>query len=390
MFGLSDKGFKRKRYDDILQSMFDQAKQLFGENISLTERSPLGLFLRVIAWSLGLLWQLAEKVYNSAYVDTAEGPSLRHVGKYIGISELKEDYSRGEVVITGDPGKTRLRGFRVGTESGVMFETISDVIIGQTGVVVAPVKSVEPGRRGNVPAGTITKIINPEAGIKAVTNPERTAGGRDKETDLDFRKRYDRSVSRGGSSTVESIVATLLELPGVRDCIVQENDSNETINAVPPKSLAPVVFGGDDQEVANAIFRCKAGGIRSWGDDEVVVKDSKGHEHTIGFSRPQVVPIYVSVTLATNSHFPIDGTSQVRTEIVKHIGGEDEDNTLYNGLGLEEGVIHSRLISAIFQVKGITDVSLSIGTDPVNLDASNILIGTREVAETDWQKVVVV
>lgn len=389
MFGLSDKGFKRKRYDDILQSMFDQAKQLFGENISLTERSPLGLFLRVVAWSLGLLWQLAEKVYNSAFVDTAEGTSLRHVGKYIGISELKEDYSRGEVEITGDPGKTRLRGFRVGTESGVMFETISDVIIGETGVAIAPVKAVEPGQRGNVPAGTITKIINPEAGIKAVTNPERTAGGRDKETDLDFRKRYDRSVSRGGSSTVESIVATLLELHGVRDCIVQENDTEETVNDVPPKTLAPVVFGGDDQEIAIAIFQSKAGGIRSWGENEITVKDSKGYEHVIGFSRPEVVPIYVQAILTTNAHFPVDGLRLVRREIIKHIGGQDEDDVLYNGLGLEEGVVHSRLISAIYQVAGIKDVDLKIGTTPDNLGTTNVPIGSREVAETDWQKVVV-
>lgn len=56
---------------------------------------------------------------------------------------------------------------------------------------------------------------------------------------------------------------------------------------------------------------------------------------------------------------------------------------------MEESVVHAIIISSIFQVGGITDVDLKIGTNPEQLGNSNITINKRQVAETDWQKVAV-
>ncbi|ELK38828.1 hypothetical protein D478_27651, partial [Brevibacillus agri BAB-2500] len=121
----------------------------------------------------------------------------------------------------------------------------------------------------------------------------------------------------------------------------------------------------------------------------VNVMDSKGIAHPIGFSRPETVTVYVNVALVTNSDFPTNGVNQVRTRIIQHIGGTDENEVIYAGLGLEENVVHSQLISAIYLVPGIDDVSVTLGTSPDQLTETNIIIGRRAVAETDWQKVVV-
>lgn len=394
MFGLSEKGFKRKRYEDIIADMNSRAKSLFGDNINLFENSPMGLFLRAIAWFVAVLWQLAEKVYSSAYVDTAEGVSLAHVGKYVGISprpaeraRFKSDGSPAEIVIKGEPGAFIGKGMLLSTKGDVFFRVTEDSALNERGEARARIEAVEPGHSGNVPANTITVIVNPVAGIESVNNPESVTGGRDKETDVEFRERYYRSASKGGSSTAPSIEAALLDLPNVKDAVVEENTTMEVVNDLPPKCIAPYVFGGDDMEIAKTIFEAKAGGIRSFGNDEITVIDSRGKEHIIGFTRPEMLSVYVEIVLTTDASFPPNGNQLVRTEIIRYIGGQDEDGTLFDGLGQGKGVILIKIIAAIDKVPGVTDAQIKIGKSINNLESRNITISSRQVAETDWEKV---
>ncbi|QOS97542.1 baseplate J/gp47 family protein [Brevibacterium sp. JNUCC-42] len=385
---LTEKGFKRRRFVDIFHDMETKGKESLGEKINLSDKSPLGIIFRLFAWGLSLLWQQVERVYYSRFIDTTDGKSMDYVAKNIGISRATSRKSFGQLTITGDDTTIIQQGFRFSTKTGVLFESQQEAVI-TSGQAVVKIQAVEAGSSGNVPAGAVNTVVNPIPGVSSVTNPNKIENGRDRETDHEFRKRYDQSISKGGSSTTASIIAGILNVPGVRDCIVEENDTMEYRNGVPPKSLGPVVFGGDDKDIAEIIKATKAGGIRSWGEKEIAVQDSLGTEHMIGFTRPKVVDIYVKVTVVINSHFPIDGYTQVRTAIVKHIGGRDEDDTLYSGLRLEEPVVHSQMISAVYEVKGITDVTLAIGTEPEKLRSDNISISSKQVAESDWQKVVV-
>jgi len=160
------------------------------------------------------------------------------------------------------------------------------------------------------------------------------------------------------------------------------------VNGIPPKSIAPFIFGGDDQEIANTIFLMKPGGIRSYGTTEIPVTDSRGEQHIIGFTRPNTIHIYVHVELKTDGNFPLDGYEQVRTKIIEYIGGYDEDATEYNGLGLGEDVIYTKIIAAIQQVTGIVDIPvLLVDTQSPPTKTGNIEIALDEVAQTDFEKV---
>ncbi|MDR4997901.1 baseplate J/gp47 family protein [Brevibacillus parabrevis] len=386
---LDEKGFKRKRFADIFADMEAKAKEVFGEKINTSERSPLGVILRLFAWFLGLLWQQLENVYNSAYVDKASGRSLEYVGKYVGIKMRGAEKAAGVVVVSGDPGISVVSGSRFATKTNIVFETTKDVVIQANGKVDVPVRALLAGPTGNVPSGAIEVVVNPMMGISGVTNPSEMTGGREKETDTEFRQRYDRSVAAGGSSTVESIVATLLALPGVRDCQVEENETMETVNDVPGKSVAPFVFGGEDNQIAQAIYKTKAGGIQSWGETVVQVADSKGKMHPIGFTRPTEVDVFAAVSIETDQNFPANGHAMIRTALIQYIGGQDQDGTIYSGVGLGQDVIYTKAISALYKVSGIVDVQLKLGLVAGSLTPGNVTIGPRQVAKTDWQKVAV-
>ena len=389
-YGLSDKGFKRLKYDNIIERMEKRAVDLFGEGIATGEKTVLGLFFRVVAWFISNIWELAEKVYNSGYVDTAEGIQLDHVSKYIGITRLKALKATGEIKVYGQDGIEVEEGFLVETDGGVQFKTIQSGIIND-GSVTLGIEAVEAGESGNVGSYNITNIVNPTVGIDEVNNENETSGGRDLESDEELRERYDRSISRVGSSTLESIRGTILDIDGVRDARVEHNNTMEEKDGIPPKSIAPFVFEGDDNEIANAILDTKAGGIKSHGDTVVTVEDTMGIEHDIGFTRPDKVDIYVKVDLQVNENYPIDGDTQVVTKIVEYIGGEDQDGQIYDGLGLNDDVVYTFLIYVMHEVAGIVDIDLYIDTEeleePDSSKQVNIPISISEVAITSYEKV---
>jgi len=385
-FGLTEKGFKRKRYADIIEEKESRARELFGENVNLGEQSPLGLFIRLNAWEESLAWQVAEDVYFSAFVDSATGTSLDRVAQYIGIVRSPATRAAGAVKFEGDNGTVIEEGFLLETEDGIQFKTTEEVEI-DGGEITAEIRAVEPGTDGNVPANTITEIVNPIEGLDSVKNDEETTGGSNKETDAELRERYINSVAKGGASTVDSIRASLLDTEGVRSALVIVNSENEEVDGRPPKSFESYVLGGEAEDIAKTILQTGAAGIQAYGQETETVEDDAGQEHTIGFTYATEVDIYVDVTVTTNEEYPEDGDESMVTEIVKYIGGEDEDGQVYTGLSMGDDVIYTQIIKACYRVPGVEDVDVNIGTSPDPTGTENISIDTTEVAETAYEKV---
>ncbi len=389
-FGLGRQGFKRKRYNDLIESMNSRAKGLFGEDVNLSPRSPLGIFFRVIAWSLALLWETTEKVYYSGYVDTAEGVQLDYLGKYIGIERRLWTSAKGEILILGDSGTMVEKDFIVETKDEIKFKTTGLGVINEAGELLLPIEAMMPGVEGNVPANTITEITNPIAGVESITNPAALSEGTNIETDAELRERYIKSVARGGASTLASIRASLLELTGVRAALVLENSSSaEDDEGRPPKSIECYVLGGNPDNIGEAILSTKAAGIETVGTQSVSVKDIAGNPHTVNFTFAEEVPIYCRVNISKSTLYPLDGDDRVRTELIKHIGGTDADGNIYSGLGMGQELVYTKLINSAYGVPGINDLELQVSTDGVEYITGNIAVTMARVAETDYTRVVV-
>ncbi|WP_234399688.1 baseplate J/gp47 family protein [Paenibacillus popilliae] len=363
--------------------MESKAKETFGETINTSARSPLGIILRIVAWVLARLWQDTEDVYNSAYVNTAEGTALDRLGPYVGISRIGEQYAVGSVVLTGTAGYIVPAGFRIAAGDRY-FETDSDAAIGANGTVQVPITAVDPGQAGNVAAGTIIDIVNPNADVMAVTNPASMRGGREKETDIEFRERFSMSVSASGAGTVDSIRGALLAVPGVRAAVVVENNASTPDGAGrPPKSFEAYVLGGQSTDIGAAIFSKKAAGIESYGTESVTVTDLAGYPHTVRFSYAQTIALALRVTIIKNSSYPVDGADRVRTALVKYIGGEDTDGQIYAGLTMGAAVIYSRLLATVLAIEGVIDAQVKLSTDDGSTwREDNVTIAQQRVAQT--------
>lgn len=385
-WGVTDKGFHRPVYAEILDALEYKARELFGAKINVRLGSPLGLFLRLFAWVFDMLFKLLEDVYNSRFVDTAVGASLYNIGRTIGLWLLPAQKAKGYLQITGRPETVIPAGFLAATVQGVQYVVLKEDKIGADGVVKLPIQAFNAGPDGNAGADTITEIVNPYNGVESVTNPKPVDGGRDRETDEEYRDRYYQSVDFAGGVNAEAIAGEILQtVEGVQSALIYENDTDFVDElGLTPHSIEAVVYGGLDEDVARAIFRRKAAGIQTNGNTVVSVLNTNGQAVEIRLSRPQPVPIWFKVTnLTTTSNFPEDGKAQIKHALVEHIGGDAA-----GGLSIGTDVIYMTLPAVVFAVPGVRDFKLLISQDGEVYGTDNVLTGMRQKAVTDESKVV--
>lgn len=379
------------RYADYLPLIEEQARELFGEDANLSERTPLGKFIRLQAYQRAEDNEEAEMLYHSRFVDTSEGIVLEQNVTRALISRKEWRKATGEVTFNLDRNIKVPAGSLVQTRYGVKFQTLKEIYAFDAGEHTVDIEALEYGAIGNVEVGEIVVVGNPMPGINSVTNTIALRDGQDEETDEELRKRYYESLGKLGNRRVESIKAKVLdEVDGVRSCVVIENDTiQEDADGRPPKSFETILLGGEPEEIAQKIFEAKPAGIQAYGSIVKDVNDSHGMVHKIGFTYAAVVPVHVKVYVKKTRDYPINGDDQIKEQVVKYIGGTYE-NELHGGVGMSENVIVSRCESRMFAVDGVKDVKVELSTDGIAFENENVVIAFPEVAETDVTKIEVI
>ncbi len=387
-WGLTPKGFIRPGYVQVLNALEYKARELFGDGINLTVRSPLGVILRLDAWMMNILFGVLEKVYNSRFVDTSEGTSLYNLGRMIGLYLLPAGKATGYVTVEGEAGTEIPEGYLLSTPGGLQYTVMRGEEIGEKGKALVLVQAVQTGKEYNTDVGTIIKIVNPASvrGVRKVYNEAPVGNGRERETDAEYRERYYKSVDYAGGVNADAVRAAILQdAPGVHAAFVYENDSDlpDLVYGLPPHSIEAVVHGGLDEDIANAIYRKKAGGIQTNGSSSVPVLTKSGQMVDIHFSRPLLKSIYIKITgLDTNGEYA--GDDSIKEALIGFIGGDAA-----KGLDIGADVAYQAIPGVLMHVKGVIDFDFEIGLGMQELGRGKISIGIREKAVTDADKVVI-
>lgn len=232
----------------------------------------------------------------------------------------------------------------------------------------------------NAEANTLTLIRTPQLGWDSVTNPIAASPGRSLETDEQLRLRFRETKFERASNILEALYSALINLEGVEEVRIYENDTDATNEfGVPPHSFMPIVLGGISSEIASSIWENKPMGIRSFGDTVVNIFDSQGFSHAIGFNRPDPVPIYITINLTTDSNFPATGPDNIKSALVAY----------FANLGIGDDVIYSRLYTPINLTPGHQIDSMFIGTSPSPFSTNNIVIDFGQLASISSDNIVI-
>lgn len=267
------------------------------------------------------------------------------------------------------------------------ISTNANLILSRLGARV-PMFTEQPST-DKAETGQMTKMVNRLDGVVAVNNLSAGSAGRLEESDFALYQRYHLGVWGNGAGTVEAIYANLSQISGVTALRVYENDTDQTVNGMPKRSLYIVVKGGLDTDIAAALLKFKPLGIGTHGKTAVTVRDSQNQPHLIRFSRPTKCYIWLKVTIET---FVDEGEMAKAGYIARVL-----ENILAYGaqLGVGSDVIHQRLIAAAISVSGVGKVRVQLGktrlitdNEPVYQE-QNIVIAPDEEAVFDPSIIVI-
>ena len=384
-FGVTAQGFVRKNYNDILGELETGAKAGFGNDVDLSEYSPIGIFLQLMADQLAETWEKEEEVYYSAYVNTATGSNLDRVVGLAGITRRPATNALVVLRIAGTNGTIVPVGFIAQTPQGIQFQTTASGTIAG-GTLDLDARATATGSAGNVSTGTVTEINTPQAGVDTVTNPAGAVGGAEVETDSELRERYQARGAAGGSTAL-AIQAQLNEIPDVVTAICYENNEDTVVDGMPPHSIEAVLEGGTDQEILEALLVTKPAGIESFGTESGQIVDNAGVTRTFSWSRPSDQDVYVEVDIYPNAEWQAGFITAVKQKVVEEVGGSYA-GTDYPGQGIGEDVFAWRVIANLEDLVGIDNVLVRVGETALPT-GSKVDIGRAERAVTDDAKIVV-
>ena len=385
-YGIDENGFTIKPYDAILDSLKLYAKQYLGDDIALGVDSRLLRFLQAVSYLFDNAWQLGEDIYSSAYLDFATGNSLDFVVALIGFQRIPAAKATGKVTFHRDVSGNEItipKSTRIATvDETIMFKTTEVITMGAADTDASGnIEAVLADASGNVTSSTITVIVDTVSGIDSVNNTNPTTGGRDKETDAELRLRVKTTAAAIGAGTLDAILARVrseVYVPDVISAVIEGNDLDSSQNGLPAHSFRVTIYGGEDDDIAQAIFDTKPTGIRSFGDDSSGnATDQDDNEYVIYFRKATLEDIDASANVTT------DGTDVSGNDI------KDAIKAYINNLDISGNVIYNKVVEAVMSIAGVADAAVQIGKTSGSLGTSNITIADDEVAQTDDDKITI-
>lgn len=200
--------------------------------------------------------------------------------------------------------------------------------------------------------GEVRYVVSSIDGWTGCDNLEALTPGADYESDTDALTRFYAHVdSTKGNSTDEAIAAQVRDnVPGVTFARVKSNRLLTTDeDGRPGKSFETLVVGGEDLDVAQAIYKSQAAGIQSYGNTSVTFLDANGDEQLIQFSRPVPKYLWIKVTGSLYSEEDFPGVDALKQAILDWSTGE---------YTMGKDVIQSRIAVPVGQVPGVGNVTI--------------------------------
>ena len=343
-FGVKSTGFVLKRLPDILADLQAANRAVFGNDLDISANSVDGERIGIEAAQMTELWEIAQDIYNDMYPNSASGVGLDLACEASSVKRREATKTTVIASLSGTNGTSTGSGFQVATNTGFIFENDAPVSLTTDTYTACPMSAIIAGREV-VGIGDLQNIATPVSGIAAVTNLVPGIPGLDTETDVDLQVRRRQMVSSSFMSVDGKASRMLNEVPGITYCSVFEDTINHTVNFVVDGSASA-------QSIGNEIWKIRTDGIATTGSQSVTVVDVNGNSHTIKYSIPVSIPVYVSATVYKDPQipFPSDGESLIKSNIVA------DSIALIMG----ETVFVEKYKGSIYRVPGVGIVTLSM------------------------------
>ena len=240
------------------------------ELTDLSVGSVVRTMLETVAREMALSYQMLDRIYDSAFIDTSEAGSLDRLVALVGVARLPATrpivglrFERAE----REPGRITIpSGTAVDDAAGARYLTIAPLTL-EPGESDREVDAVgEADDTTVVEANTLTRPETLVAGIARVGNPRAARKLSEPESDEQLRRRARNAMGAAGRGTLEALQFALAAMPEVRSVRVQEQPDG--LAGTVRLDIALTDTGAEARaRVQGRIDDVRPAGIRvQWGD----------------------------------------------------------------------------------------------------------------------------
>jgi uncharacterized phage protein gp47/JayE len=259
------------------------------------------------------------------------------------------DYVTFELITI--PAGTGVSTYARRTEDAKTFETTDEMVLKRTPQgrweAIVPVKSMEPGKGGNVFAGSIVVMPQPLVGVEYVINRGDILTGVDAESDDELRERAKHALEVAGKATFSSLESAVKGVEGVTSILIE--DMPDGVLGV----VKIIVQGGSPEDIQRVVDETRAAGIR------------------VEFTRPGIVNVDMNLTVnLVKGAVP----SRVEREV------ESKIRSYLSALDIGDDIVYNGVVNSAFSVEGVYDVS-ELTINAYREDVEEAVQSTRENIE---------
>jgi len=375
-------GYHYPDYETTLAWYQDQYRAIYGADIYLDADSQDGQWIAVQAQAAYDLCALMSVVINSQSPQYAQGVILSNNVKINGIERREETFSTVDVDIVGTVGLTINDG--IAQDVNGFQWSIAPFTIGGGGTVTATATCLTGGDI-NAGVGQVNIIATPKKGWLSVTNSTAATAGVPVESDAELRIKQAESTMLPSSSILDGIAGAIANVDGVTDSRVYENDTGSTDgDGITANTIAAVVSGGTNNDIATAIGVKKTPGVNTQGTSSGTYTDSRGVSKTINFYRPTSADISVDIDITALDGYSSEYEDELKAAVAETI----------NSIGIGNDVLISRLYlpAQLYGAGGGLTYDLTgleIKKNAGSFVTTNISIDFNEVAVCDVSDITV-
>lgn len=301
---------------EVIDELVDGFKGIYGSDIDLSQNTPDGQRLGILAKISADLQAYGLALFHIMDPDLAYGEMLNKIIKIAGITRNPATRSNVAMQITTDRAMTLPSGYIVKDSDNHQWLTTGDVVL-VLGVNSDITFHAEFFGNYEAPASTIIESVSVELGVLSIINPLDAVAGLDEETDEELRVRRNKSLQNASYSTVGGLFAKLVDLDGVVDLQVYENDTHlyDAVKDMVSHSIWVVIEGGDSDDIVETMAKSKTSGTSKKGSESGIYEESllepdgstRIMSHTMNYDRPTDTDLHVRMTVARRDpSIPID------------------------------------------------------------------------------------
>jgi uncharacterized phage protein gp47/JayE len=355
---ISAAGITLPSYNDVLLGFQQGYASVYGVDVSIEPDDIDGQWIAIIAQAYFDLSQMVGVMYNFWGVLNTTGAMLDNICALTNVKRQAATYSTAVVTLTGTAYSSIINGL-VGDDQNLntTWTLPTPLTIPASGTLNVTATCTTAGAITAAP-GTLTQILAATAGWQAVTNVAAAIPGAAVETDAQLVQQQQIAVSAGALTPMATIAAAVGKVAGVSEVGYYNNDSNLTVNGVPPGNFALIVAGGDTQAIGTAIASKKPPGVPSYGDISAVVIDTNGVPDTVNWFALALVELQVQITLKAKTGYQAQTGLSIQTAVAAFLNAFTPGQTSYlNDLYVPAKLNNTYVISNIQQ--GIAGVGLA-------------------------------